>query len=485
MDDIQFSEFLDESIPLWRNDPVMFFREVLSFEPDEWQAEATRDLAANPKVSIKSGQGVGKTGLEAAVFLWFITCFPYPRIVATAPTKQQLHDVLWSEISKWMSKSELLSMLLKWTKTYVYMVGNEKRWFGVARTATKPENMQGFHEDNMLFIVDEASGVADPIMEAILGTLSGANNKLLLCGNPTRTSGTFYDSHTRDRALYKCHTVSSADSSRTNKENIDSLIRKYGWDSNVVRVRVRGEFPEQEDDVFIRLSWIESSINTELEPETAKALGCFFDDKGRKIIDRNGVDSIDIGCDVARFGDDRTVIGYKINEVAKIFKKYNGQDTTWTAGNICRLYNSLVDLYKFKKKIYVKIDDGGVGGGVTDQLREIKRREPERYKMMEIVPIHFGQPIKHKYYYDTTTYMMGIIREMLEPFDDAGNPRQPTLVLPNDDDLVGQLSCRKYSYVGGKIKVESKKEMKERGLSSPDEADCMLLTCFPVKRKVS
>ncbi len=485
MDDIQFSEFLDESIPLWRNDPVMFFREVLGFEPDEWQAEAARDLAANPKVSIKSGQGVGKTGLEAAVFLWFITCFPYPRIVATAPTKQQLHDVLWSEISKWMSKSELLSMLLKWTKTYVYMVGNEKRWFGVARTATKPENMQGFHEDNMLFIVDEASGVADPIMEAILGTLSGANNKLLLCGNPTRTSGTFYDSHTRDRALYKCHTVSSADSSRTNKENIDSLIRKYGWDSNVVRVRVRGEFPEQEDDVFIRLSWIESSINTELEPETAKALGCFFDDKGRKIIDRNGVDSIDIGCDVARFGDDRTVIGYKINEVAKIFKKYNGQDTTWTAGNICRLYNSLVDLYKFKKKIYVKIDDGGVGGGVTDQLREIKRREPERYKMMEIVPIHFGQPIKHKYYYDTTTYMMGIIREMLEPFDDAGNPRQPTLVLPNDDDLVGQLSCRKYSYVGGKIKVESKKEMKERGLSSPDEADCMLLTCFPVKRKVS
>ena len=485
MDDTAFSEFLDESIPLWRDDPVMFFREVLNFEPDEWQAQAARDLAANPKVSIKSGQGVGKTGLEAAVFLWFVTCFPHPRIVATAPTKQQLHDVLWSEISKWMSKSELLSILLKWTKTYVYMVGEEKRWFGVARTATKPENMQGFHEDNMLFIVDEASGVADPIMEAILGTLSGANNKLLLCGNPTRTSGTFYDSHTRDRALYKCHTVSSVDSSRTNKENIDSLIRKYGWDSNVVRVRVRGEFPEQEDDVFIRLSWIESSINTELEPETAKALGCFFDDKGRKIIDRNGVDSIDIGCDVARFGDDRTVIGYKINEVAKIFKKYNGQDTTWTAGNICRLYNSLVDLYKFKKKIYVKIDDGGVGGGVTDQLREIKRREPERYKMMEIVPIHFGQPIKHKYYYDTTTYMMGIIREMLEPFDDAGNPRQPTLVLPNDDDLVGQLSCRKYSYVGGKIKVESKKEMKERGLSSPDEADCMLLTCFPVKRKVS
>ena len=155
------ADFLNESIPLWQENPEIFFREVLQFEPDDWQKEAANDLAHSPKVSIKSGQGVGKTGLEAAIFLWFLVCFPHPRIVATAPTKQQLHDVLWSEISKWMGRSPLLSQLLKWTKTYVYMVGNEKRWFGVARTATKPENMQGFHEDNMLFIVDEASGVAE------------------------------------------------------------------------------------------------------------------------------------------------------------------------------------------------------------------------------------------------------------------------------------------------------------------------------------
>ena len=204
------------------------------------------DLAGNPKVAIKSGQGVGKTGMEAVALLWFLSCFPYPRVVATAPTKQQLHDVLWSEISKWMSRSPLLSSILKWTKTYIYMIGNEKRWFAVARTATKPENMQGFHEDNMLFIVDEASGVADPIMEAILGTLTGENNKLLMCGNPTRTSGTFFDAFNGDRALYQRHTVSSADSPRTNKQNIEALIRKYGRDSNVVLVRVYGEFPNME-----------------------------------------------------------------------------------------------------------------------------------------------------------------------------------------------------------------------------------------------
>lgn len=294
-------QFFQQRIPQYRKSPVLFAREVLLFEPDEWQQFALMDLAENAKVAIKSGQGVGKTSLEAVALLWFLCCYPYPRIVATAPTKQQLHDVLWSEVSKWMSKSPLLSKILKWTKTYIYLKNYEKRWFAVARTATKPENMQGFYEDNMLFIVDEASGVADPIMEAILGTLSGANNKLLMCGNPTRTSGTFFDAFNSDRVLYKCHTVSSMDSLRTNKENIDVLIRKYGRDSNVVLVRVFGEFPKQEDDIFIALSIIEQCISTLYElPEQQVA------------------PHIILGVDVARFGDDETIIyqniQWKLNE---------------------------------------------------------------------------------------------------------------------------------------------------------------------------
>lgn len=116
-------KFFQKKIPIYRKDPVLFAREVLLFEPDEWQKKALMDLAGNPKVAIKSGQGVGKTGLEAVALLWFLCCFPYPRIVATAPTKQQLHDVLWSEISKWMSRSPLLSEILKWTKTYIYIFG--------------------------------------------------------------------------------------------------------------------------------------------------------------------------------------------------------------------------------------------------------------------------------------------------------------------------------------------------------------------------
>lgn len=116
-------KFFQKKIPIYRKNPVLFAQEVLLFEPDDWQKQALMDLAENLKVAIKSGQGVGKTGMEAVALLWFLCCYPYPRIVATAPTKQQLHDVLWSEVSKWMSKSPLLSDILKWTKTYIYIIG--------------------------------------------------------------------------------------------------------------------------------------------------------------------------------------------------------------------------------------------------------------------------------------------------------------------------------------------------------------------------
>lgn len=271
-----------KKIPIYRKQPVLFCQEVLQFYPDQWQEEVLNDIANHPRVSVRSGQGVGKTGLEAAITLWFLCCFPYPKVVATAPTRQQLHDVLWAEINKWQTKSPLLKKILKWTKTKIYMRNYEERWFATARTATKPENMQGFHEDYMLFIVDEASGVADPIMEAILGTLSGANNKLLMCGNPTRTSGTFYDSHNRDRADYKTHKVSSLDSPRTSKENIEMLKRKYNEGSDVYRVRVLGEFPKAEADTFIPLEFAEGAINTGVPP--------------------NG-DVLHIGVDVSRYGD--------------------------------------------------------------------------------------------------------------------------------------------------------------------------------------
>ena len=458
-------DFITERIKLYRKNPVLFANEVVCFVPDEWQSGVLMDVATAPKVSVRSGQGVGKTSIEAVIALWFLSCFPMSRVVATAPTARQLNDVLWAELSKWISKSPLLKALLKWTKTKVEVRGYSERWFATARTATTAENMQGFHEDNMLFIIDEASGVSDEIIEAILGTLSGKNNKLLMCGNPTKTSGVFFDSHNRDRALFKTYRVSSLDCPRTNKENINAMLEKYGRNSNFARVRIYGDFPEQEDDVFITLSALEQSANTVVDEKPAPV-------------------TVRIGCDVARYGDDKTIIGVKVDEKVSFYEKAQGQDTMRTADNIALCYKKLIDRYsQYKGKIIVTVDDGGVGGGVVDRLRRICKADPKTYGRMKVVPVKFGMRIRHRYYYDTTTYMMAVVKELLSDTDKNGEAKPIELVLPKDDDLIAQLSCRKYTMTESSvIKIESKKEMKARGLPSPDEADCVLLLCLPIKK---
>lgn len=451
--------FFKKRVPQYRKDIALFASEVCHFTPDEWQRAAFRSIETTRYTAVKSGQGVGKTGTEAVVVLWFLACFPYPRVVCTAPTRQQLHDVLWSEIAKWQSESPLLSEILRWTKTYVYMTGYERRWFAVARTATKPENMQGFHEENMLFIVDEASGVADPIMEAILGTLSGKNNKLLLCGNPTKTSGAFYDAFHASRAIYSCHTVSSEDSPRTNKDNIALLERKYGRDSNVFRVRVLGEFPMQEDDVFISLPLIEQATEKMSEADDV-------------------IDHISIGADIARFGDDETVIATLIGRRCSIPIVRQGQNLMRTVGDIVSTYFRLIQEYpEYTGSIPVNIDDTGLGGGVTDRLEEVKAER--QLLRMVINPVNFASrppqtdgDVEH--YKDMATFLWAGVKQHLET---------STIVLQNDDELIAQLSVRKYFLASdGKLKLEGKEDMKKRGIKSPDRADAIALACLRQNR---
>lgn len=466
MNNVERRRFFQSRILVYQKEPATFAREVLGFDPDSWQSDALGDLARSPKVAIKSGQGVGKTGMEAVALLWFLCCFPFPRVVATAPTKQQLHDVLWSEVSKWMSRSPLLSEIIKWTKTYIYMRKYEKRWFAVARTATKPENMQGFHEANMLFIVDEASGVADPIMEAILGTLSGENNKLLMCGNPTRTSGAFFDAFYSDRALYVCHTVSSADSPRTNKENIQALIRKYGEDSNVVRVRVKGKFPKQEDDVFLSLSLVEQCTMLDLPEE-------------------NGIKRISFGVDVARYGRDETVIAKNVGGRITLPVTFRGQSLMSTVGKIVQQYRQAIKDYpSYRGKIFVNIDDCGLGGGVTDRLEEVKA--DEKLNRMVVVPVNAAAKVPEDVveygtvkvkacdkYENMTTYLWGTVKDLM---------MLEKICVENDNEMVAQFSCRKYKLTSrGRMAVESKEEMKKRGIPSPDRADAVALSCYEKK----
>ena len=323
-----------------------------------------------------------------------------------------------------------------------------------------------FHEDNMLFIVDEASGVADPIMEAILGTLSGENNKLLMCGNPTRSSGTFFDAFNVDRALYKCHTVSSADSPRTNKENIESLIRKYGKGSNVVLVRVFGEFPNNEDDVFIILSIVEKCGS-----------------KLYELPEEKGMPYIIFGVDVARFGDDETIIYRNAKGKLKLAVHRRGQNLMATVGDIVVQYRKAVKEFpEYKARIYVNIDDTGLGGGVTDRLKEVKREQ--KLNRLFVIPINAAEKIETDtkegkeaadHYNNLTTHMWAVLRELLENLQ---------IEIEDDSETFAQISTRKYFMASnGKLELESKKEMKKRGVTSPDRADAAALSVYLGKIK--
>ena len=455
-----------EAILYYSQHPVEFVEDIIGVKPDAEQAKILQSVADNSMTSVRSGHGVGKSAVEAWVAIWFLSTRPFPKIPCTAPTQHQLFDILWAEISKWLRNAPGLQNEIVWTKEKVYLKGYPEEWFAVARTATKPDALQGFHADDVLYIIDEASGVRDEIFEPVLGSLSTPGARLLMCGNPTQKSGFFFDSHTKNRAAYKTFHIDGRKSGRVSPEFVKKIVEMYGEDSDVFRVRVAGEFPLNEDDVFIPLPLVEKSIMTEFS-------------------ERKTPDIIRIGCDVARFGDDKTVIGSKIDEKATIEKKRRGQDTMKTADDIVLLYYDLLKKYPtYKDPVIVAVDDGGVGGGVVDRLKQMQRNNPENLGQMNIVPVKFGQRIKHKHYHDSTTYMMSVVKKLLSPHDDDGKPKPVELILPDDDDLVAQLSGRKYALTeNSKIKVESKKDMKERGLPSPDEADCVLLLCVPINGK--
>lgn len=455
-------ENLIEVLEIYYDDPLAFLEDMLDMNCDDWQGEVAADIAAHPKVAVKSGQGVGKTALEAGLIIWFLVCRPYSKVVATAPTMQQLYDVLWAEISKWLDSSKV-SDLLTWTKTKVYMNGDSERWFATAKTATKPESMQGFHEDHMLIVVDEASGVTDPIMETLLGTLSGDDNKLLLMGNPNRIEGVFYDAFNKDRDKFRTHTVSSRNSKRTSKDNIAMLESKYGKDSDVCRVRIDGQFPKGALDSFISLETVELACSKENHVRQS-------DIEYAKILH--------IGVDVARFGDDKTVITPRISAKVYEFRKYSKKDTMETAGNVIKCCKDYMKRFPHIKKCLIKVDDSGVGGGVTDRLREVIREEKLPYM---VIPVNNGESASDGYYFNLGSQIWGNVKELLESnfSNNLQGKNDVQIELPKDEEMIKQLSVRKYHITSkGKIQLESKEEMKKRGLGSPDTADSLSLALY-------
>lgn len=358
----------------------------------------------------------------------------------------QLLDIFMGEISKWIKRSPLLTQLFEWQKTKIICRVAPERWFAAARTAARPENMQGFHDDHLLFILDEASGIDDAIFEAVEGALTGKDNKLLIAGNPTRNTGFFKRAFFEDRELYYTMKVSSADSARVSDEYCRRLIKQYGEDSDVVRVRVLGEFPKAEADGLIALEWVEAAMTREPLYEG----------------------DLVIGVDVARFGNDETVIQPRMGKTALAFKNYRKADLMTTVGRIVHMTQELMKKYSCGRAT-VNVDDTGIGGGVTDRLREVFH---EKNLFVTVNGCNNGAKPRDSHYANWGTESYFALRDRFQ----AGE-----IILPRDDELTAQLTTRKYQLSSSdKLTLERKDEYKKRIGRSPDRADALVLAFAPV-----
>jgi len=420
------------------DDPVAFVRELLHADPDPVQETVLRAVATNQAVAVKSGHGVGKTALDSWTIIWFLVTRPFARIPVTAPTMHQLDDILWPEVAKWIEGSAVKG-LLDWHKQRLSVRGYEDTWFAVPRTASVPENLQGFHADHVLFVVDEASGMKQVIMEVVEGAMTNEGARLLMTGNPTQITGTFHSAFHRDRELFKPFTISSEGAPRVSRTYIERMAKKYGKDSDVYRVRVLGEFPRGAADDFIPLSIAEAAIGRDVPHLFSRPWS--------------------IGVDPARFGDDESVVALLNDDVHLLpLRAFSGMDGPRLAGQVVLAIKDIRTL-GYSGKIPVRVDETGVGASCYDQLAL-----QESVLNIDLQGVNFGGQGDDEHD-DTAALIWGQLKAGL-----------PAMHLPDDDDLVAQLSCRKYHIQpNGKIKLERKEDMKKRGIASPDRADAVAL----------
>jgi hypothetical protein len=374
-------------------------------------------------------------------------------VITTAPTRAQVHDVLWREIAQ-AHRQAGGSIGGELTGTRLAIAAD---WLAFGLATDQSERFQGHHAEHLLLVVDEASGVDEAIFEAAAGSLTSQGARLLLIGNPTKTSGEFFAAFHNARAFYNpIHIPASSTPAFTgeavspdmlrklvSRKWVDDHTRKWGEHSPLWQVRIAAEFPSQADDVVVALADLEAAQARMLAP-------------GWPLV---------LSCDVARFGSDQTVLAVRRGNVVRVVKSYGGRDTMRTVGEISRLARDL--LREHGRRPTLVVDDAGLGGGVTDRLRELNE--------FRVVPYTGAkQAAKPADYPNRRSEDWHRLAERL-----------PDLDLDGDEELAADLLAPRYSLDSqGRRVVEPKSETKRRLRRSPDRADAVVMA-FAVDRQLA
>jgi hypothetical protein len=437
--------------------PEPWQREVLTFIRDKLAQGADHHATITEAIQIAttSGHGIGKSALVSWLILWSISTFEDTRGVVTANTETQLKTKTWAELGKWF-RLFIGRELFKFTATAIFSAdANHERTWRIDMVPWSERNTEAFaglHNKGrrVVLIMDEASAIPDVIWETAEGALTDANTQILwaVFGNPTKATGRFRECFGKLKHRWKNFQVDSRTVSITNKDQFKKWIEDYGEDSDFVRVRVRGIFPRVGSMQF---------IGTELASEAA-----------RREISVHVHDPLIIGVDVARFGDDESVIfirkgrdGRSIAPV-RIRGERGVADTMTVAGRVAELYGTY-------HADAVFVDGGGVGGGVVDRLRQLQ---------IPVWDIQFGSKSDANqlesdgiHYANKRAEIWGAMKEWLK----GG-------CIEDEPQLIEEITGPQYGYnVRNEIQLEAKDDMKRRGLSSPDIADALALTfSYPV-----
>jgi phage terminase large subunit len=393
------------------------------------------------KISVRSGHGVGKSTAASWAMLWYLlTRYPV-KVVVTAPTSSQLYDALFAELKRWVKElPEPIRVLLEMKQERIELKASPTEAFISARTsrAEQPEALQGVHSDNVMLVADEASGVPEQVFEAAAGSMSGHSAVTILLGNPVRSSGFFYDTHTRLANEWWTKKVSCQDSKRVSKEYIQEMGSRYGEESNAFRIRVLGEFPAADDDTVIPMELLEAAKMRDVASSTTAPFVW--------------------GLDVARFGSDCSALCKRQNNViTEPVRIWRNLDLMQLTGAVKAEYDAcrIAD-----RPVEILVDSIGLGAGVVDRLRELDL--PAR-------GINVAEsPALGMTYRNLRAELWYKAKAWLERRD---------CKIPNDERLISELATVRYTFTSnGKIQIESKDEIRKRGLKSPDVADAFVLT---------
>ena len=421
--------------------PTLFVREVLGVEPLDYQAEFLEAIAdGERKISIRSGHGTGKSTAASWAMLWYFLMHYPNKVVVTAPTSSQLFDALFAEMKRWINElPDAFKEVLNVKSDRVEHTAAPSEMFISARTsrAETPEALAGVHSEHVMLIVDEASGVPEQVFEAAAGSMSGHNATTIMLSNPTRSSGTFFESQNRLADSWWTRRWSCIDSPLVSDEFIEEMKLRYGEESNAFRIRVLGEFPQADDDTIIPFHLVETATHRDIEGDS-------------------DLPSV-WGLDVSRFGNDKTALCKRQGSVVTEIRSWAGLDLVQTVGRVVAEYEALLPS---KQPREILVDSIGLGSGVVDRLRELGL--PVRGINVAEAPSMGGTylNLRSELWFKTKAW-----------FEDRA------CKLPKDDQLVAELTGIRYSFTSsGKMKAESKDEMRKRGLASPDLADALCLT---------